>query len=71
MISIFCRSVGIFLSLSVAVHAAVPIMAVLRILSGLGWRVESLVLLLPAYCLGQYVGGAIRRRVRSAASPSD
>lgn len=45
----------------IAVHAPVPIVVGLRLLSGLGWHLESFPLLVSAYLVGQYSGGVLRR----------
>lgn len=52
----------------VAVHAAVPVVAGLRLLTGIGWRPETLPLFVAAYAAGQFLGGRFRgwrARVRS------
>jgi glycosyltransferase A (GT-A) superfamily protein (DUF2064 family) len=46
-----------------AVHLSIPLVAAVRLLSGLGWRMATLPLFLIAYGAGQYLGGRIRRRV--------
>jgi len=45
-----------------AVHLPVPLVATLRIKSGLGWHWNSFPVLVAAYFLGQFIGGRIRRR---------
>jgi hypothetical protein len=46
----------------VAVHAAVPCVVLLRVVSGLGWHLASFPVLVGAFFTGQCLGGAIRRR---------
>jgi F0F1-type ATP synthase membrane subunit a len=46
----------------VAVHAPVPFVIFLRIVSGLGWHLVSFPVLIGAFFTGQFLGGAIRRR---------
>jgi hypothetical protein len=48
-----------------AIHAPVPLVAALRISSGLGWHFTTLLVLAAAYFTGQYIGGVLRRRLRS------
>jgi len=50
----------------VAVHAPVPIVILLRWASGLGFRLETLPVMLLAYFGGQVLGG----RLRAAAKPT-
>jgi len=45
-----------------AVHAAVPLVAGLRVLTGYGFRWSTLPIFLAAYFAGQLVGGSLRRR---------
>jgi len=45
-----------------AVHAPVPLIAVLRVASGLGFQWRTVPVMLAAYFLGQFVGGRLRRR---------
>jgi hypothetical protein len=56
----------------VAVHAPVPIVAILRAASGLGFQWSTLPVMLAAYFLGQFLGGWLRaRRERApAATPT-
>jgi hypothetical protein len=51
-----------------AVHAPVPIVAVLRAASGLGFQWSTLPVMLAAYFLGQFLGGWLR--ARRAATPT-
>lgn len=51
----------------VAVHAPVPVVAGLRILSGLGWQLATFPILVGAYFAGQYLGGMVRQRFTPAA----
>ena len=55
-----------------AVHLPVPLVAAMRILSGLGWQWCTLPFFLVAYFAGQLVGGWLRRinRRRSRATPA-
>ena len=46
----------------VAVHAPVPFVILLRVVSGLGWHLVSFPVLIGAFFTGQFLGGAIRRR---------
>ena len=47
----------------VAVHAPVPFVILLRVVSGLGWHLVSFPVLIGAFFTGQFLGGAMRRRV--------
>jgi hypothetical protein len=44
----------------VAVHAAVPLVVGLRVVSGLGWRLATVPLMVGAYFTGQLLGGRAR-----------
>jgi len=44
----------------VAVHAPVPLVVLLRIVSGLGWRLSSVPVLVAAFFAGQFAGGRLR-----------
>jgi len=44
----------------VAVHAPVPLVIGLRVLTGLGWRLSTLPLLVGAFFAGQFLGGWFR-----------
>jgi F0F1-type ATP synthase membrane subunit a len=46
----------------VAVHAPVPFVILLRVVSGLGWHLVSLPVLIGAFFTGQLLGGRMRRR---------
>lgn len=46
----------------VAVHASVPLVILLRIVSGLGWHLASFPVLVGAFFTGQFLGGAMRRK---------
>jgi len=50
----------------VAVHAAVPLIVLIRYAAGIEWRLAALPLTVFAYFFGQYIGARIRRRQRSA-----
>jgi F0F1-type ATP synthase membrane subunit a len=45
----------------VAVHAPVPFVILLRVVSGLGWHLVSFPILIGAFFTGQLLGGAMRR----------
>ena len=45
----------------VAVHAPVPVVVLLRVISGLGWHLASFPVLVGAFFTGQFLGGAMRR----------
>jgi hypothetical protein len=45
----------------VAVHAPVPLVVGLRVLSGLGWHVATFPVLVGAFFAGQFLGGKLRR----------
>ena len=45
----------------VAVHAPVPFVIALRVVSGLGWHLVSFPVLIGAFFTGQFLGGAMRR----------
>ena len=47
-----------------AIHLPILVVAGMRILTGLGWRLATFPVLLGAYVAGQYIGGVLRRRVR-------
>ncbi|MFZ5432971.1 MAG: hypothetical protein ACOZB3_04275 [Calditrichota bacterium] len=44
-----------------AVHLPVPLIILMRIYSGLGWRWETFPVLVGAFFLGQFTGGRIQR----------
>ncbi len=44
----------------VAVHAAIPLVALLRLATGVGWRLATLPLFVGAYALGHFTGGEYR-----------
>jgi hypothetical protein len=46
----------------VAVHAPVPLVVGIRLLSGLGWQFITFPVLIGAFFTGQFVGGRLRRR---------
>lgn len=46
----------------VAVHAAVPIIVLLRMALGIEWRLVNLPLMVVAYFGGQTIGARMRRR---------
>ncbi len=46
----------------VAVHAPVPLVVAVRLLSGLGWQLITFPVLVAAFFTGQFVGGRLRRR---------
>lgn len=45
-----------------AVHLPIPLAVGLRLVSGLGWRLATIPLLVGAYVAGQYLGGVLRLR---------
>ena len=45
----------------VAIHAAVPLVYLLRMRLGVGWGVETFPVLVGAYFGGQWVGSSLRR----------
>jgi hypothetical protein len=53
----------------VAVHAAVPLVILGRMLLGVEWRLASLPLMIAAYFGGQFVGARLRRRRDEARRP--
>ncbi len=53
-----------------AVHAPVPLVVAVRLLSGLGWQLITFPVLIAAFFTGQFVGGRLRlRRRRSPSLP--
>ncbi|MCP4573532.1 MAG: hypothetical protein GY838_14335 [bacterium] len=52
----------------VFIHASIPGVIALRIVSGLGFSMHSYPILLAAYFLGQFTGSHIRRRKRARAA---
>ncbi len=52
-----------------AVHAPVPLVVAIRLLSGLGWQLITFPVLIAAFFTGQFVGGLLRGR--RAADPSE
>jgi hypothetical protein len=44
----------------VAVHAAIPLIALLRFVMGVGWRLNTLPLFVGAYAVGHFLGGEYR-----------
>lgn len=44
----------------VAVHAPVPLVIGLRVVSGLGWQLATLPVLVGAFLAGQWIGGRLR-----------
>jgi hypothetical protein len=55
----------------VAVHAAVPLILLLRYALGLEWRLVALPFTVAAYFAGQTVGARRRRRLAGTASAAD
>ncbi|MBU2492007.1 MAG: hypothetical protein KJ571_05225 [Bacteroidetes bacterium] len=45
----------------IAIHASIPIVYALRIYLGIEWSINSFVILIGAYLLGQYFGSKILR----------
>lgn len=50
-----------------AVHAGVPLIIGLRLLTGIGWRLATLPLFIGAYAAGQFLGGKVGQWRRSDA----
>jgi len=46
----------------IAVHAPIPLVVAVRLLSGLGWQLITFPVLIGAFLTGQLVGGRLRRR---------
>ena len=44
----------------IAVHAAIPLVALLRFAMGVDWRLVTLPLFVAAYALGHFLGGEYR-----------
>lgn len=44
----------------IAVHAAIPVIVLLRILMGVGWRLATVPLFVGAYAAGHFLGGKYR-----------
>jgi hypothetical protein len=49
-----------------AVHAPVPLVIAVRLLSGIGWRWATVPLFAAAFCAGQLLGGRLRAWRRRA-----
>jgi hypothetical protein len=47
-----------------AVHAPVPLIIGLRVLSGLGWHLTTVPVLAAAFLCGQFLGGRLRLKRR-------
>jgi hypothetical protein len=45
-----------------AVHAPIPLIAGLRVLSGVGWQPVTFPVMVGAYLAGQYLGGKLRAK---------
>jgi hypothetical protein len=54
----------------VAVHAPVPLVVAVRLLSGLGWQLITFPVLIAAFFTGQFVGGRLRRRRTPSIPPA-
>ncbi len=50
-----------------SVHAPVPVVIALRLLSGLGWQFSTFPVLIGAFFAGQFVGGRLHRMRKSRA----
>ena len=46
----------------IAVHATIPLIALLRYVMGVGWHWQHLPLFAGAYAAGQFLGGQWRKR---------
>ncbi len=55
----------------VAVHAPVPMVVAIRLLSGLGWQLITFPVLIAAFFTGQFVGGRLRRRRTAGNCPAE
>ena len=44
----------------IAVHAAIPLIVLLRFLMGVGWRLATFPLFVGAYAVGHFLGGKYR-----------
>jgi len=53
-----------------AVHVPVPMVVALRLASGLGFRLATFPVMIGAYFTGQFLGGALRRRLGRIAPPA-
>jgi hypothetical protein len=53
----------------IAIHAAIPLVWLIRELLDLEWRFASLPFFLAAYFLGQWLGGRLRRGSKGAGIP--
>jgi len=52
-----------------AVHAPVPLVVGVRLVSGLGWHLATFPVLVGAFFTGQFVGGQLRARWRRGLRP--
>ena len=50
----------------IAIHAAVPLVILLRVLAGIEWRPATIAFLVLCYFLGQYSGKTLRARLQLA-----
>ena len=55
----------------VAVHAAVPIIILIRYVAAIEWKLAALPITVFAYFFGQYLGARIRRRRMVDGKPAD
>jgi hypothetical protein len=55
----------------VAVHAGVPFVIGVRLLSGVGWRLITFPMFIGAYAAGQLLGGRIQTRRARAVDGND
>ncbi|MFH1279968.1 MAG: hypothetical protein ABIK65_16515 [Candidatus Eisenbacteria bacterium] len=46
-----------------AIHLPVPLVVGIRLVSGLGFRLQTFPVLIGAFFLGQWLGGRFRRRI--------
>jgi len=42
-----------------AIHASIPIVYTMRVYAGIGWEINTFIILVGAYFLGQYLGSRL------------
>ena len=47
-----------------AIHLPIPFVVIMRIYSGLGFKLTSFLVTLSAYLLGQFIGGKLNKKSR-------
>lgn len=45
-----------------AVHAAVPLVIIMRLIAGLEWQILTITFFVVCYFLGQFIGAMIKRK---------